>query len=109
MFLATCHTVITDTKDDQQIYNASSPDELALVNFAKFCGVEYVGTDENNIITVKYEETKYEFELLEVFEFTSSRKRQSVIVRRDNEIWLYTKGADSVLLDPLRLSKNEQE
>lgn len=57
------------------IYNASSPDELALVNFAKFCGVEYVGTDENNIITVKYEDTKYEFELLEVFEFTSSRKR----------------------------------
>jgi phospholipid-transporting ATPase len=82
---------------------------LALVNFAKFCGVEYIGTDENNIISVKYEDKKYDYELLETFEFTSSRKRQSIIVRRDNEIWLYTKGADSVLLDPLRLSKNEQE
>lgn len=28
------------------VYNASSPDELALVNFAKYCGAEYLGVDE---------------------------------------------------------------
>lgn len=26
----------------------SSPDEIALVNFAKFCGVEYQGINEQN-------------------------------------------------------------
>jgi phospholipid-transporting ATPase len=61
-FLATCHTIATDIKDGELIYNASSPDELALVNFARFCGVEYLGLDENNIITVKYKEKKFEFQ-----------------------------------------------
>jgi len=44
--LALCHTVITEVLDDKSIkYNASSPDELALVNFAKFCNIEFVDTD----------------------------------------------------------------
>lgn len=73
--MATCHTIITDVKEKEIIYNASSPDELALVNFAKFCGVEYMGTDEFNMISVKFEEKIYEYELIEVFEFTSTRKR----------------------------------
>jgi phospholipid-transporting ATPase len=30
------------------IYNAASPDELALVNFARYCGVEYRGKDKDN-------------------------------------------------------------
>lgn len=33
-----CHTILTETLDNHLHYNASSPDELALVNFAKFTG-----------------------------------------------------------------------
>ena len=38
-----CHTIITDTKktkegEDYLVYNASSPDELALVNGARHLG-----------------------------------------------------------------------
>jgi magnesium-transporting ATPase (P-type) len=33
MFLSVCHTIIIDGK--KGTYNAASPDELALVNFAK--------------------------------------------------------------------------
>jgi magnesium-transporting ATPase (P-type) len=33
LFLATCHSIIIDER--KGTYNASSPDELALVNFAK--------------------------------------------------------------------------
>ena len=33
--LAACHTIIIDKKGKEEIYNAASPDELALVNFAK--------------------------------------------------------------------------
>jgi phospholipid-transporting ATPase len=47
-----------------------------------------------------------EYELLEVLEFDSTRKRMSVIVRcPDNRIRVFTKGADSVIFD--RLSPGE--
>jgi phospholipid-transporting ATPase len=45
--LAVCHTVIVEHKPNNIIYNASSPDELSLLNFARFMGFEYIGTDEN--------------------------------------------------------------
>ena len=38
MMLAFCHTIVIEKRDNEIIYNASSPDELALVNFAKYCG-----------------------------------------------------------------------
>lgn len=53
MFLATCHTIITEVKDGKLVYNASSPDELALVNFARYAGYEFIGINENNEIEVK--------------------------------------------------------
>ena len=35
IFLACCHTIVIDNKKGKKTYNAASPDELALVNFAK--------------------------------------------------------------------------
>ena len=35
IFLATCHTIVIAVKNGKKSYNAASPDELALVNFAK--------------------------------------------------------------------------
>lgn len=57
--LAVCHTVITEyDKDTQQTeYNASSPDELALLYFAKFLGMEFTGIDENDNMTVTFQNT----------------------------------------------------
>ena len=34
--LAVCHTVVIEEKRGKTFYNASSPDELALVNAAKY-------------------------------------------------------------------------
>lgn len=110
-FLAICHTIIVENKKDEPIFNASSPDELALVSFARFSGVEFIGFDENNSMMVKYKEKIFNFKLLYVFEFDSIRKRQSVIIQKENgEICLYCKGADSVienLLDKEKSSKNQ--
>ena len=45
--LALCHTVIIEELDNGELqYNAASPDELALLNFAKYCGFVYKGIDE---------------------------------------------------------------
>ena len=37
--LAICHTIIIENKHGKLNYNASSPDELALVNVSRFFGV----------------------------------------------------------------------
>jgi magnesium-transporting ATPase (P-type) len=54
--------------------------------------------DERRNMTVGYDGKTFEFELLNVLEFTSTRKRMSVIVRFPNGlIKLLVKGADTVL------------
>ena len=49
-----------------------------------------------------------EYEILAVLEFSSARKRMSVIVRdnEEDQIWLMCKGADDVILS--RLSKQSK-
>lgn len=74
-FLAICHTVLGEKKDDDIIYNASSPDELALINFAKFGGVKFLGTTEENEILVEYQNKTHLFRMVYTFEFNSDRKR----------------------------------
>ena len=71
--LSLCHTIITEKKNGEIIYNASSPDELALVNCAKFCGFEYMGTDENDNLLVEHKNVTFKYKLLYVLEFNSTR------------------------------------
>lgn len=49
-----CHTVLSEIRDGKLVYTATSPDELALLNFARFVGFEFMGTDENNIKRINY-------------------------------------------------------
>lgn len=52
----------------------------------------------------------HKFELLNVCEFTSTRKRMSVIVKdEDGKIILMCKGADSVILERLSQASLESE
>jgi phospholipid-transporting ATPase len=43
MLLALCHSITVEEDNGKLVYNSASPDELALVNFAKFSGWEYKG------------------------------------------------------------------
>jgi phospholipid-transporting ATPase len=72
--LAVCHTIIIDNSDGVPTYNASSPDELALVNAAKFFGFQFIDRDENNNVMVKMPNGKTEkYKLLDLLEFNSTR------------------------------------
>jgi len=51
MFLAACHTIIIDEK--KGTFNAASPDELALVHFAKQFGFVFAGKDPDNNVVVE--------------------------------------------------------
>jgi magnesium-transporting ATPase (P-type) len=66
--LAVCHTVIVEPSKhsknpDHLIYNASSPDELALVNAGKYFGYNFKGRDEDNNLLVEVKESADEMEI----------------------------------------------
>eukprot|EP00759_Apiculatamorpha_spiralis_P019356 PhF_6_TR25448/c0_g1_i1/m.35186/K14802/DRS2, ATP8A; phospholipid-transporting ATPase len=94
--LSVCHTVVVDGGK----YEAESPDELALVEAAKFFRFEFKSRTLNSSGGFDIETTEGWFEILHVFEFTAERKRMSVVARKktENVIIMYTKGADSVML-----------
>lgn len=101
LFLALCHTIIIQEKDGELIYNAASPDELALVNFARFCGYEFQGIDIDNNMMVKIarEGQIIKRKFLYSLDFTSTRKRHSVLIENEKgEVELLCKGADSIIL-----------
>ncbi|XP_029384993.1 phospholipid-transporting ATPase IB isoform X1 [Echeneis naucrates] len=99
--MAVCHTVVPEREGDQIIYQASSPDEGALVKGAKGLGFVFTArTPHSVIIEARGKEMSYE--LLNVLEFSSNRKRMSVVVRTpDGKLRLYCKGADNVIFERL--------
>ncbi|KAL3644621.1 putative phospholipid-transporting ATPase 9 [Castilleja foliolosa] len=112
--LATCHTAIPDIdeKTGRVMYEAESPDEAAFVIAAREIGFEFFKRTQKNIFVkelnpVSGKIAERSFELLNVLEFDSSRKRMSVIVRDEGQLLLLCKGADSVMFE--RLSKNGRE
>ncbi|KAF7691668.1 phospholipid-transporting ATPase IB isoform X2 [Silurus meridionalis] len=99
--MAVCHTVVPERDGNQIIYQASSPDEGALVKGAKSLGFVFTArTPHSVIIEARGEEMTYE--LLNVLEFSSNRKRMSVVVRTPSgNLRLYCKGADNVIFERL--------
>ncbi|KAK8058873.1 phospholipid-translocating P-type ATPase [Apiospora phragmitis] len=102
--LATCHTVIPErdeSKGGKIKYQAASPDEGALVQGAVTMGYTFVARKPRAVI-IEVEGKEYEYELLAVCEFNSTRKRMSAIYRcPDGKIRCYCKGADTVILERL--------
>lgn len=84
------------------VYQASSPDEGALVKGAAHLGFVFHTRRPRSVI-IHAMEQDLEYEILNVCEFNSTRKRMSCLVRRpDGRIRLYTKGADTVILERLK-------
>lgn len=102
MLLAVCHTVIPERNKDGSItYHAASPDERALVDGAKNFGYIF-DTRTPDYVEINALGERQRYEILNVLEFTSSRKRMSVIVRTPSgEIKLLCKGADTVIYERL--------
>ena len=106
--MALCHTIIIENKKGKVNYNASSPDELALVNAARYFGVKFVDRDEDNNMFIDFKGERQKWKLLNLIEFNSTRKRMTVVVKDPKgTIKVLCKGADSILL-PL-LSRRTRE
>ncbi|KAJ1420336.1 P-type ATPase [Sesbania bispinosa] len=110
--LAVCHTAIPEMNEETGTftYEAESPDEGAFLVAAREFGFEFCRRNQSSIfirerVSASGEVVEREYKLLNLLDFTSKRKRMSVIVRdEEGKIFLLCKGADSIIFD--RLSKN---
>lgn len=112
--MALCHTCLPEIRGNEIEYQASSPDELALVRAAQELGYTVVQRSSKQI-TLKIagadgSETTRIYEILDVIEFSSKRKRMTVVLRcPDGRVWLISKGADSMILPRLRLANSAMQ
>ncbi|XP_075154289.1 ATPase phospholipid transporting 8B isoform X3 [Haematobia irritans] len=106
--LALCHTVMPEYVEGRLEYQAQSPDESALVSAARNFGFVFRSRTPTSI-TIEVMGRTEEYELLHILDFNNVRKRMSVILRQGNRIFLYCKGADSVIYDRLSSSQNEMK
>ncbi|TDZ39279.1 putative phospholipid-transporting ATPase DNF3 [Colletotrichum spinosum] len=107
--MALCHTCLPELRDGVVEYQSSSPDELAIVRAARELGYSVVARSATRV-TLRLEadaekDKDLVFDILDVIEFSSHRKRMSVVVRYpDGRISVICKGADSVILPRLRMA-----
>nr|VZI45190.1 unnamed protein product [Spirometra erinaceieuropaei] len=84
-------------------YESESPDEIALTKTACIYGCKLLQRGLDFVVLWLPGEGMIRVQVLHVLPFDSTRKCMSIIVRHPatNEIVLYTKGADSVLMEKL--------
>ncbi|CAO2614403.1 Phospholipid-transporting ATPase VA [Lemmus lemmus] len=92
------------SQQEQELrYEAESPDEAALVYAARAYSCTLVDRRHDQVSVELPHLGRLTFELLHTLGFDSIRKRMSVVIRHPltDEIIVYTKGADSVIMDLL--------
>jgi magnesium-transporting ATPase (P-type) len=103
LLLALCHTVVMESVEGRTVLSAASPDEAALVGASTHFGLEFLSnvdgvvTLRDTMGTAPIERT---FVIRDVLEFTSARKRMSVVVQEPltKTMRVLSKGADNVML-----------
>ncbi|KAF5684042.1 ATPase [Fusarium denticulatum] len=109
--VALCHTCLPEYKENGELeFQAASPDELALVRAAQELGYLVINRTTQTI-TLRVtqpdgHEEELKYEVLDVIEFTSARKKMSIVVRfPDGRVSVICKGADSAILPRLKMSQ----
>ncbi|CAL5032749.1 unnamed protein product [Urochloa decumbens] len=100
MVMALCNTVVPVKSNDGTVsYKAQSQDEEALVNAASNLNMMLISRDSSTA-EIRFNGSKFHYELLDILEFTSDRKRMSVLVKegQTGKILLLSKGADEAIL-----------
>ncbi|KAH7331067.1 hypothetical protein KP509_20G014000 [Ceratopteris richardii] len=106
--LAICHTAIPEEDESGNFsYEAESPDEAAFVVAARELGFVFNKRSQSSVwvkdldLTPR-ECTNKEYKILQLLEFSSARKRMSVVIKNEEgNIFLFCKGADSVIFERL--------
>ena len=109
--LSLCHSCTIQANDDgTDEYICVSPDSIELVKSAKDQGWRLIESGSSSIKRIRLGKDgliRNDIERLQLIEFTSDRKRETVIVKDRGIIKVYVKGADSIIEE--RLSKKTPE
>lgn len=92
---------VTPVKNDDGTvtYQASSPDEVAIVKWTESVGLTLTFRDRTRIELQTPNGSRMNFEVLDIFPFTSESKRMGIVVRdtQTGEVTFLQKGADVVM------------
>ncbi len=115
--MAVCHTVMIEGTSRSSLsdirltsstaniqYQASSPDELAIVKGCSLNGFRFIERQVGGLV-LKVSEDIRRFEVLHCVEFSSERKRMTLVARISEQVYVFCKGADDIIFS--RLSKSE--
>ncbi|KAK4467071.1 hypothetical protein QBC42DRAFT_335184 [Cladorrhinum samala] len=115
MALALCHNVTPTTEEEDgrtiNSYQASSPDEIAIVKWTESVGLRLSSRDRKSMVLQSTETGRpvVKIRILDIFPFTSEGKRMGIVAQfydkldegvpatGSGEIWFYQKGADTVM------------
>ena len=102
-----CNNVSPIIDNGERILQASSPDEVALVNFAETMGFELLERKTNTIKIKTPGDFIEEYEILFNFPFRSETKRMGIILRnlKTKELTFFLKGADGVMQNKVSLNE----
>ncbi|KAF0991546.1 hypothetical protein HZS_5798, partial [Henneguya salminicola] len=106
--LLLCHGVIPEygKAENDVAYQSSSPDETAIVTALAQLEYKFIERIQGGAI-VEINGVRQSWKILTVLDFTSERKRMSLIAQSpDDEFYVFTKGADSVISERLSI-KND--
>lgn len=95
--LSVCHNVSPIESGDGLAYQASSPDEIAMVNYACEIGLRLVRRNNHKIVIENLKGDEIEYKILYTFPFNSDTKRMGIILQKDDEYIFFEKGADTVM------------
>lgn len=101
--LVVCNNVVLRYEGLQKCFDASSPDEIAMVRYFESLGYNILYRDDKMIEFADANNEIFGFRILDIFPFESARKRMGVIVEEisygngDRKLWFYLKGADQVV------------
>lgn len=97
--LMLCNNVSPTWTDNERALQASSPDEVALVNYVETLGF-MMDSRRTNVIKIKNPIGGIEtYEICENFPFSSERMRMGILLRKleTNELLFFLKGADVIM------------
>jgi len=98
--MALCNNVTPLTAEDGQItYQASSPDEVSLVELANSLDMRLIKRTDNEIILRNSSDEQETYEILANFPFSSETKRMGIILKNieNDHIIFFLKGAENVI------------
>jgi len=107
--IALNHNILPETDEisKEVVFTGPSPDEVALLFAIKDLGFEFLEKKGEKLI-ISVNGNRAEYEILFQFDFSSERKRSSIIVKDQmGNIKLFMKGADDIILERINAFSEE--